>query len=447
MVQSPLAVGAFLWALADEAVVRTDRDGALDTDGNHAPDGIVGPYREKEASFFAIKEVWSPVHLELSRLDRLPPTFDGRLRVENRYDFTDLETVSFEWRLLRFPGPAEAKAGHTDVARGTARAPRLAPGGRGTLEIALPGDWRDADALALTARDPEGRDIHTWTWMTKGPGDIRKRVVAAGGRASGREKAGQILLEADGTRVAIDRTTGRLASVERGGRRVSLANGPRIVEGEAKLASLAHGGNGDGYLVEAVYEGSLKQVRWRLDGSGWLELAYRYENPGRHAHLGVTFDYPEAQVTGLRWLGRGPYRVWKNRKEGAAFDVWEKLHNDTRTGADWVYPEFKGHHADLYWAVLKTRELPITVVSDTEDLFLRLFTPRSGADPTFTAVAFPEGDLSFLHAIPPIGTKFAGPETLGPEGQLNESLRDHPTQHMGSYAARLFFFFGDGGPR
>ena len=43
MLQNPLAVGAFLWALADEGIVRTDRGGALDTDGNHAPDGIVGP--------------------------------------------------------------------------------------------------------------------------------------------------------------------------------------------------------------------------------------------------------------------------------------------------------------------------------------------------------------------------------------------------------------------
>ena len=122
MLQNPLAVGAFLWVLADEGIVRTDRDGALDTDGNHAPDGIVGPYREKEASFFTIKDVWSPVFLELGRLDRLPPTFDGRLRVENRYDFTDLDQVSFEWRLVRFAGPDSATAGHTDVARG--RRPR-----------------------------------------------------------------------------------------------------------------------------------------------------------------------------------------------------------------------------------------------------------------------------------------------------------------------------------
>ena len=442
MLQNPLAVGAFLWDLADEGIVRTDRDGALDTDGNHGADGIVGPYREKEASFFTIREIWSPVFLELGRLDRLPPTFDGRLRVENRYDFTSLAHLSFAWSLERFPGPDMPTASAVTLSHGTVSAPSLAPGDRGTLDLPLPADWRDADALSLTAFDPKGKGLRSWTWMTKGPDDIRKRVVSSGGRASGRETAGQILLEAAGTRVAIDRASGQLASVERDGRHVSLAHGPRVVEGSATLTSLTHRADGDGYLVEAAYEGELKAARWRLDGTGWLELSYRYVNPGRHAHLGVTFDYPEAQVTGLRWLGRGPFRVWKNRMEGNAFGVWQKPVNDTRTGADWTYPEFKGHHADVYWAVLETKELPITVVTDTEDLFLRVLTPRYGDNPTFTAVAFPEGDLSFLHAIPPIGTKFAGPETMGPEGQLNESVAEHPLQKMGAYEARLFFRFG-----
>ena len=446
VLQNPLAVGAFLWSLADEGIVRTDKGDELDTDGNHAPDGIVGPYREKEASFFTIKEVWSPVFLELGLLDRLPPSFDGRLRVENRYDFTDLKDVSFEWRLTHFAGPDSPTAGHTDVVQGKAPAPHVAPGNRGTLELALPSDWRNADALYLTARDAQGREIHTWTWMTKGPEDIRKRVVSSRGRASGQETGGQIVLEANGTRAAIDRATGQLASIERDGKLVSLANGPRIVEGTVTVTELTHRPDGDGYVVEATYDGTLKQVRWRLDGSGWLELAYRYVNPGRHAYLGVTFDYPEAQVTGMKWLGRGPYRVWKNRIPGTAFDVWQKPYNDTRTGADWIYPEFKGHHADFYWAVLQTKELPITIVTDTEDLFLRVLTPGYGVNPTFTAVPFPEGDLSFLHAIAPIGTKFAGPETLGPASQLNESVGDNPTQHMGAYAARLYFYFGGGLP-
>ncbi|RPJ84744.1 MAG: glycoside hydrolase family 2, partial [Acidobacteria bacterium] len=61
ILSKPFGAGGFLWALVDEGVKRTDKDGILDTDGNHAPDGLLGPHREKEGSFFAVKEIWSPV--------------------------------------------------------------------------------------------------------------------------------------------------------------------------------------------------------------------------------------------------------------------------------------------------------------------------------------------------------------------------------------------------
>ncbi|MBS1563675.1 MAG: glycoside hydrolase family 2, partial [Bacteroidetes bacterium] len=54
MWREPLSAGGFLWVFADEAVVRTDKDGVLDSDGNHGPDGILGPHHEKEGSYFAI---------------------------------------------------------------------------------------------------------------------------------------------------------------------------------------------------------------------------------------------------------------------------------------------------------------------------------------------------------------------------------------------------------
>ena len=56
----PLGAGGFLWVFADEGLVRTDRNGAIDTFGNYGADGIVGPHREKEASFFTIRSLWSP---------------------------------------------------------------------------------------------------------------------------------------------------------------------------------------------------------------------------------------------------------------------------------------------------------------------------------------------------------------------------------------------------
>src|SRR5206468_2993438 len=88
MWHTPISAGGFIWDFADEAVVRTDKNGELDSDGDHGPDGIVGPYHEKEGSYYAIKEIWSPVYLEPREIT---PSFNGTLRLENRYSYTNLK--------------------------------------------------------------------------------------------------------------------------------------------------------------------------------------------------------------------------------------------------------------------------------------------------------------------------------------------------------------------
>ena len=111
------------------------------------------------------------------------------------------------------------------------------------------------------------------------------------------------------------------------------------------------------------------------------------------------------------------------------------------TGLEWTYPEFKRFHSNLHWATLETRETPITIVSATNDLFLRVLTPReasgAGFEPRTTHVAFPAGDLSFLHAIAPIGTKFDPATSHGQSGQPNLVPRLGRT-----YEATIWFRFG-----
>ena len=33
----------------------------------------------------------------------------------------------------------------------------------------------------------------------------------------------------------------------------------------------------------------------------------------------------------MRWFGRGPYRVWKNRVPGTNYGIWHKDYNNTIT--------------------------------------------------------------------------------------------------------------------
>ncbi|RYZ49591.1 MAG: glycoside hydrolase family 2, partial [Chitinophagaceae bacterium] len=156
--------GGFLWALVDEAIVRTDFNNMLDANGLNANDGIVGPYRQKEGSFFALKEVFSPVKI---RMENLPQTFDGRIDVENRFHFTDLSQVSFQWALVNYRKPWDALAGYTMEKRGIATSPSAAPGAKGTVQVQLPADYKSYDALILASMGPDKKEVYKWTWKVK----------------------------------------------------------------------------------------------------------------------------------------------------------------------------------------------------------------------------------------------------------------------------------------
>lgn len=431
MANSRLGAGGFIWALLDGGVVRTDRGGVIDTNGNKDADGVLGPYRQKEGSFFTIRDIWSPIQLvDPAYLgNTLPSDFSGQIKIENRYNFTNTDECSFEWNLIRFEDPSSPDSGHRVLQRGEAHTRQaIAPGQTGLLNLKLPpGRLKKADALTLTATDPTGQDLNTWVWSIKTAAEYRKRIVTTGrgGVSAGQDDA-SVTMAAAGTEVTISKSTGLLLNVRHNDAAVSLSNGPVLSTGTGSLVDLTHGPDGTGYVVQARYSGDMKSCTWRLDPGGWLQLSYAYNLTGEHDFFGVNFDYPEALVTGIKWLGRGPYRVYKNRSRGATMDVWAKPYNDTETGAQlWNYPEFRGYYADTYWAELQTAEAKVTVVAEDADMFLRLFTPVQGPDHLTARAAYPSGDLSFLDAIAPMGTKFNPADALGPEGQPNVAAGDY----------------------
>ena len=122
----------------------------------------------------------------------------------------------------------------------------------------------------------------------------------------------------------------------------------------------------------------------------------------------------------MKWMGRGPYRVWKNRIPGTNCGIWHKDYNNTITGESFenlIYPEFKGYHANLYWATLEGEKTSFTVYSRNDGTFFRVFTPEEPAGRVKdTMPAFPEGDLSFLLDIPAI-CSFKPIEQQGPNSQ------------------------------
>jgi len=174
-----------------------------------------------------------------------------------------------------------------------------------------------------------------------------------------------------------------------------------------------------------------------VNGNGWVECAYTYAASGTNDFLGVTFDYPENFVRRKRWLGNGPYRVWKNRLRGVSLGVWENDYNNTITGfRDWIYPEFKGFFSDVRWLELDTAEGEITVLNDSGVPFVQVLTPEF-PPPNLVGKAVapaPICGLGFMEAIPPIGSKFKAPGGMGPQAQPNVAA--------GEYSGSVEFYFG-----
>ena len=438
---SDLGAGGFLWVLTDEGVVRTDKDGWIDTSGNLAPDGIVGPYREREGSFYTIKEIWSPVQITNKHIDR---HFDGKLDIENWYDFRNVDSCSFNWEVVTFPTHKETAIASQSIAKGTVKGPQIAAGKQGKLQLNLPKSWHKGDALKVTAINQEGENLFTWSWSIQKPETHLNRAL------NGRKKS-EVTIHKDGKTIKVtsgnftvnlDATTGMLISFATDDNRITLANGPRIVHAQKEQSEDAAEAPLEAKLkVEKHYAqvtivnpaNGISKLVWKIHDKGYLEMQCEYVcDSGSYDFHGITFDYPEKLVRSKRWLGDGPYRVWKNRMKGTEFGVWQNDYNDTIPGVQWKYPAFKGYFSNINWLQLNTAEGVFTIATDQENLFARVFDHGNGAKPKRSKIETFAGDISFLHCIASAGSKFKSAKDLGPESQK--------TKADGTYSISLFFF-------
>ncbi len=391
---SPRFAGGFLWAYVDEAVRRTDmptgkskgkrfgqkgfdiKDCILDSDGGNGPDGCMDPYRQPEGSFFTIREIWSPVFID--HLD-VTPSFDGRILVSNRYLFTNLSECSMIYKVKKTTGDI--------IAGGEVRLPSIAPNETAYASFDVPQNFREGDVLEISAYNKD-QELCTWT----------APIHRAEEQSSG-----------------INLTMARL---------MEKAPLEVIPVGMSKIDDIKWYELPDGsYYMDAhiLYN---ERTASLTDESKW--------------QVGVSFAYPEEAVDSVRWEGRGPYRVWRNRLKGQQFGQWALAYNNTVTGqynsADCpIYPEFKGYRSDLRWMeIINKDKSRFKVTSITENLYFRLFTPEEAIDQTpgemggmqednqrkqeRTMIPFPKGDISFLLSIPPMQS-YKPLDQLGPHSQ------------------------------
>lgn len=434
---NPMFAGGFIWVFCDEAPKRSDRGGVLDSDGSNAPDGVVGPRREKEGSFYAIRSQWSPVQIKPLLITE---HFDGSFFVSNEYIYTNLKDCRMTYEVLSCDIPMQGAVSRI-LARGEVTLPALSPGETGKARFSLPASFAEGDVLKLEAFDRDGHRICDWSFPIRLANPYFQRHLAqvstglSGNAVSARNNGKEIVLKSEKVSVTFDAATGMILRVLSGNTEIPLTNGP-VAVGMKMLyqpASSYVRQDSEEAVFCARYKGGTDSIVWRLTSQGLLYmdavLLNRASGGGGFDdafmdtevyNLGLTFSYPERICKGMKWLGRGPYRVWKNRIPGTNYGIWHKDYNNTVTGESYdnlVYPEFKGYHANMYWATFESDTAPFTVYSRTDGIFYRVFTPEEPkGSAKRTMPEFPEGDISFLLDIPAI-CSFKPIEQQGPNSQ------------------------------
>ena len=437
---SPLGVGGFLWTFTDEAIARSDRDGALDSAGNYGPDGILGPWREPSGSSIAVAEIFAPVQVLVPAAPfpgdsggELVPhleNWDGRVLLENRFDFLDLGGASLAWRTLRYPelpGPAQ------ELASGRLPLPVTPPGRQVTVLLdQVP--WRQAEVLELLILLPDGREAGRRTaWVQRARNVAWAALPTPPAVPRIVNSADKAVLEDTAARVELDAKTGALLALRDGKARLPLAAPlatsrvlagaelptPEAVRFFKRLEPRAAVG------VDLRYEEPAAAFSWLLLGQGWVRFSYWLEAPASPLP-GIFFPLEPERVLAFSWLGPGPARVWRNRLAGQIgwhHKVPSQLVNaGTELGHE---PIFAGYYGPLRRAVFELTEGQLELLFE-ENTYLGVGVPSFPDDAKKArAQVLPREGISFLHELTAIGNKFDEPAKLGPAASAEEREKLH----------------------
>jgi len=437
--ESPLFAGGFIWAFSDEAVLRSDWTGdeKFDSKGSLAADGVLGPHREKEGSFYTVKEVWAPVQFKPKAITE---TFDGSFLVTNDYLFTNLNTVTMQYRVME----ADAKTFYEPgtAARildsGKIELPDAEPGETRKIQMPVADDFFEGDWLELTATDQHGRELYTWTWpIHKADYFANKFIYQAEVIKAAKATQNGDLVELTGSDIHLELNTktGYITKINNKEHEIPFINGPKPIGMKAEVDKVTLSQEDQNAVCRIDYNGGIDHIKWTMyaDGRVHMELV-ALKNAGRSSgfdgafyegdidKFGITFDFPEEGVEGITLFGRGPYHTWRNRLQGIEYGIWEKEYNTTITGESFenlVYPEFKGYYANFLAGNLQAGNNSFKVFSESDKLFLRLFTPdeaKNGFKGSHFQPGFPDGNISFMYEIP--GQRAFKPlEQQGPSSQ------------------------------
>lgn len=319
---------------------RADDNHIIDSNGFFGTDGITYPDRTPQADFYEFKKIYTPVYFADESLianpgaNRLSPAF------QNRFDFTDIEGIRYEWRLLKnFDAISEGKGSYPSVKPHQKSAldlevnlPKTVYAGETyILEISsfdLNNFMMDKHQFLLEVRDktaatPAKRKTYPLTTTTSGD-----KITVSGGSEFG------VTFNTAGATIESVKTGGGSIPVKgpalNAWRPLLLVEMTQTSYVESAVLPLLKdldttvkkfeikNESADEVLIEAeVFHGVkekpemgfLVRYNYKIESSGDVDISYEIAprvGDAKLLELGVKFDVPAAAADKLTVVGRGP---------------------------------------------------------------------------------------------------------------------------------------------
>ncbi|WP_282135230.1 glycoside hydrolase family 2 TIM barrel-domain containing protein [Seonamhaeicola maritimus] len=420
---SKVGGGLMIWALFDEGLRRTDMNNQPFNQGNNAPDGIVGPNSEKEGSFYAVREIWSPVIIEE---DEITSNFNGELTIQNKFDFVNLKECEIRWKLIAFETPNTSASGYRTVVSNKIVSPDVAANTTGQIRIDLPQNQPKFDALVIEVFDNKGLLVYEKRLM------LEKESVffqTSKSNTVAQDENNPFLFYLGSTTVLFDENSGVLKKVAIKGKETSIKNFPFINLKRADTLKVEHivleeqkasvKKENENFIIVNHNSNGFDTIKWTIKPSGELRLDYKYTpQEGAYEYVGVGMEINSHEVKGKRWLGEGPARIWKNRTQGGIYDVYavDKLINIP--GQVYNQPEFEGCFGPWKWAEFHMENNLSIGFQNNSNVILGVLNPVNGKDSKMAAWEYPKKEgFYFFNGIPAVGSKWKKPTEFGPDAQ------------------------------
>ena len=347
--------------------------GDAPNDNNFCCNGIVTPDRQVTPKLLEVKKVY-----QYLRLHADDPA-SGRICIENRYAFLDLDNFRLHWTLLRDGLP---------VAEGDTDLPSAAPGSTATLTLPYADRVGDDGEyfvnLSVRLRRP-------CVWADAGHEVASEQLAVTGRRLPGAvqpltdeplrisSEEGRLTLAATGFRMEMDLTRGIVTSLRYAGRELIHAgagfelNWYRSIDNDKRTyrptvcalrpdAEVTWEAAGDGRSVristpmEARIGDDVRQpytVVYAVHADGTVDVTAEFPTAADFnlPRLGLTAALSPA-LGQVAWYGRGPIENYVDRHNAAYFGVYECSVDEMEES--YVRPQTMGGRSDVRWLTLRS---------------------------------------------------------------------------------------------